>query len=421
MAMTGGAAYLVKSERTNYGSNSWTTDLYIYVKVISQNVVANTSTIALGMYVYSQYSIAWSDFGTNGTSYIGTATSGANCFTFTNGQSGSGTKWLVEDKQVTVSHNSNGTLTLPIYWHWGVNSPWGQYTGPSGSYNVTLSTIDRVAPTVTFSVSSITANGFKISANSTSTADIWQYSTNGGSTWMTFSTSASTSASVTLSSLSPNTNYTVKVRARRQYNQVYGMLGADAVGHYSLASTVSVSWAFILSAIIDSLYPEIVQSFQKDRLRYERKNRQLYAIVFYVSLFVSAMICLVAKPFILILYGENYLPAVGPLRIVVWYTAFSYLGVARNAWMVCENRQKYLKYLYVSAAALNVVLNLALIPSWGASGAAAASLITQASTTVILPAIIRPLRPNCRLMLDAVLFRGIFPKKNESTARRNWR
>ena len=176
------------------------------------------------------------------------------------------------------------------------------------------------------------------------------------------------------------------------------MLGADAVGHYSLASTVSVSWAFILSAIIDSLYPEIVQSFQKDRLRYERKNRQLYAIVFYVSLFVSAMICLVAKPFILILYGETYLPAVGPLRIVVWYTAFSYLGVARNAWMVCENRQKYLKYLYVSAAALNVVLNLALIPSWGASGAAAASLITQASTTILLPALIRPLRPNTRLM-----------------------
>lgn len=229
MAMTGGTAYLVKSERTNYGSNSWTTDLYIYVKVISQNVIANTSTIALGMYVYSQYSIAWSDFGTNGTSYIGTATSGANCFTFTNGQSGSGTKWLIENKQVTVSHNSNGTLTLPIYWHWGVNSPWGQYTGPSGSYNVTLSTIDRVAPTVTFSVSSITANGFKISASSTSTADVWQYSTNGGSSWTQFSTTAGTSASVTLSSLSPNTSYTVKVRVRRQYNQVYGTSGSSTV------------------------------------------------------------------------------------------------------------------------------------------------------------------------------------------------
>lgn len=230
MAMTGGTAYLVKSERTNYGSNSWTTDLYIYVKVISQNVIANTSTIALGMYVYSKYSIAWSDFGTNGTSYIGTATSGSNCFTFTNGQSGSGTKWLIEDKQVTVYHNSNGTLTLPIYWHWGVNSPWGQYTGPSGSYNVTLSTIDRAAPAVTFSVSAITANGFKISANSTSTADIWQYSTNGGSSWTQFSTTAGTSASITLSSLSPNTSYTVKVRARRQYNHVYGSSTVKTLG-----------------------------------------------------------------------------------------------------------------------------------------------------------------------------------------------
>ncbi len=155
-----------------------------------------------------------------------------------------------------------------------------------------------------------------------------------------------------------------------------------------------------------------MQSFRKDRLRYERKNRQLYAIVIYASLFVSALICLIAKPFVVTLYGEKYLAAVMPLRIVVWYTAFSYLGVARNAWMVCENQQKYLKYLYISAAALNVVLNLALIPLWGASGAAAASLITQVSTTILLPALIRPLRPNAKLMLDAVLLRGVLPGKS---------
>ncbi len=189
------------------------------------------------------------------------------------------------------------------------------------------------------------------------------------------------------------------------------MLGPDAVGHYALAVSVSTAWAFVLSAVIDSIYPEIVQSFQTDRLRYERKNRQLYAIVFYVSVLVSALICVIARPFVAIIYGETYLPAVAPLRIVVWYTAFSYLGVARNAWIVCENRQKYLKYLYVSAAVLNVLLNLVLIPRSGASGAAAASLITQIATTVVLPALIRPLRPNCKLMLDAVLLRGVLPEK----------
>ena len=189
------------------------------------------------------------------------------------------------------------------------------------------------------------------------------------------------------------------------------MLGEASVGYYSLASAISVSWAFVLSAIIDSLYPEIVQSFNTNRIYYERKNRQLYAIVFYTSLFMSAAICLLARPFIEILYGASYLPAVQPLRIVVWYTAFSYLGVARNAWMVCENRQKYLKYLYMGAAAINVVLNLLFIPPWGASGADAASLLTQIATTVWLPAVIRPLRANTKLMLDAVLLRGVLPKK----------
>lgn len=70
MAIADGIAYLVKSEKMNYGSNNWTTDLYIYVKIISQNMIANTLIIALGTYVYSKYSISWSDFGTNNTSYI---------------------------------------------------------------------------------------------------------------------------------------------------------------------------------------------------------------------------------------------------------------------------------------------------------------------------------------------------------------
>ncbi len=190
------------------------------------------------------------------------------------------------------------------------------------------------------------------------------------------------------------------------------MLGTDEVGYYSLAVTLSTSWAFVLSAIIDSFYPGIVKRFHGDYPSYERKNRQLYAIVFYIAAFVSIAICLIAKPVVVFVYGESYLPTVAPLRIVVWYTAFSYLGVARNAWMVCENRQKYLKYLYIAAALLNVALNFALIPLCGAVGAAAASLITQVSTIIIFPALIRPLRPNVKLMLDAVFLRMVFPDKN---------
>lgn len=120
-----------------------------------------------------------------------------------------------------VVHNSDGTKNANIEFFTRV------YVFGSLDYGgtMTLTNIDRTAPTVSCSVSGITASGFKITANSSATADIWQYSLNGGTSWTQFSTTAGTSASITLSSLSANTSYSVKTRARKKSNQVYGTSG----------------------------------------------------------------------------------------------------------------------------------------------------------------------------------------------------
>ena len=161
------------------------------------------------------------------------------------------------------------------------------------------------------------------------------------------------------------------------------------------------------------MYPTILQLYKEDKKQFERKNRQLYGIVFYVSIGVSTILTVFGRFAILILYGKDYLPSSGALAVVTWYTAFSYLGVARNAWLVCENKQKYLKYTYAAAAVLNVVLNLLLIPLWGAMGAGLASLITQLFTSIVIPAMIPDLRPNVRLMLQAIALKDWLPKRNK--------
>lgn len=189
------------------------------------------------------------------------------------------------------------------------------------------------------------------------------------------------------------------------------LLDEAAVGQYALASSLSLTWAFVLQAVIDSAAPAIFRAHGQDRDTFERRNRQLYALVFYLAVGMSLVICLLAEPLVRILYGEAYLPAVVPLRIVVWYAAFAYLGVARNAWIVCENRQKGLTPLYMAAAGINVVLNGMLIPRWGASGAALASLVTQMATTVVLPALNPSLRPNAKLLWEAIRFKGLFQKE----------
>lgn len=208
----------------------------------SQSVTGNYTNITLKVYLqfYTISVGARSDstISINGTSETYTAAA------INDMSSTSWHKVLLKSKTVTVYHNSDGTkngVALSASWRFS-----GTYSGVSigtitASTTVNLDKIDRSAPTVTFSTSGITANGFKISASSSATADIWQYSTNNGSSWTQFSTTAGTSASVTLSSLSPNTSYTVKVRARKKSNQVYGTSGGATVKTLGGAVVNSVS------------------------------------------------------------------------------------------------------------------------------------------------------------------------------------
>lgn len=186
------------------------------------------------------------------------------------------------------------------------------------------------------------------------------------------------------------------------------MLDEKSVGYYSTATSICSMWVFVLAAIIDSLYPTIIRLYNDGNITaFNRKNRQLYAIVFYLSISVSVIFFIFGDFIIRILYGSAYAPATMPLKVVSWYTAFSYLGTARNAWIVCENKQRYLKYIYISAAVVNVIMNAIFIPIWGATGAAIASLITQIITSLILPLFIKELRPNAMLMFEAILLKGI--------------
>ena len=185
------------------------------------------------------------------------------------------------------------------------------------------------------------------------------------------------------------------------------MLDEESVGYYSVAIALCSMWTFVLVAVIDAMYPTIVNSFKENKVLFEKRNRQLYAIVFYLCMFVSIGFWILGDFAINVLYGKEFAPAALPLKVVTWYTAFSYLGSARSAWMVCTNNQKYIKIMYIPAIFINIVLNLICIPLWGATGAAVASLVTQLSTSLLLPMCFKELRPNTRLMLEAITLKKI--------------
>ncbi len=180
------------------------------------------------------------------------------------------------------------------------------------------------------------------------------------------------------------------------------MINDAATGYYSAAVTCAGMTGFVFVAIIDSFRPLIFDDKKTDEIRYEKDMCRLYGIIIYLSLLQSLVITLFSGLIIKILYGAAYSASINALKLIVWYTTFSYLGSVRNIWILAENKQKYLWIINLSGALANVALNYILIPITGIMGAALASLVTQIFTNVIIGFIIRPIRYSNTLMLRAL-------------------
>lgn len=155
----------------------------------------------------------------------------------------------------SISHNSDGSKSISISVSFtGYTSSGGYGSGWSvdGYSTISLTSIDRTAPTVSCAVTPLSSSSLKIDATANVNSDIWEYSLDDGSSWTQFSTTAGTSASVTVTGLS-SAVYTVKARARKVSNHVYGTSSA-ATGDIVLpkisitASSITANSVYISAA-----------------------------------------------------------------------------------------------------------------------------------------------------------------------------
>ncbi len=185
------------------------------------------------------------------------------------------------------------------------------------------------------------------------------------------------------------------------------MLDTYTVGLYSVGIYICSLWNFIPESVIASLRPEIMKAKKSNEDLYQKKLKQMYALIIWISIFYALFVCLFSKYIILILYGKDFLGAKAPLMIAVWYCGFSLMGSARDVWIICEGHQKYSKWFALIGAITNLVLNLLLIPKIGMIGAAIATLITQIMTGFGVTLLFKNTRENNKYLIEAFLLRGI--------------
>lgn len=171
------------------------------------------------------------------------------------------------------------------------------------------------------------------------------------------------------------------------------MAGDAEVGYYSTPSKISFAFQFIPMALIASLYPKFSEFFVSNRERLVKIFLESIKFLFIIALPISIGIYLLAEDIILLVFTDEYIHSVEPLKILVVSLVFSFLSFPIGAFLNACSKQTAQTVITGVILALNIVMNIILIPKMGAVGAAWSALIANIMLGVlgycIIPRIIK--------------------------------
>lgn len=154
------------------------------------------------------------------------------------------------------------------------------------------------------------------------------------------------------------------------------LMGTFEVGIYAAAVRVAEVWYFVPGIICSSLFPAIVNAKLKDEQTYRNRLRRLYLFMVAIAVIIAIPMSILSKPIIVILFGSGYLASVQILQIYIWSGVGLFLTAAVNQYLLAENMVKTIFLVNLVSMIINIALNFLLIPIFGLSGAAVASLIS---------------------------------------------
>lgn len=181
--------------------------------------------------------------------------------------------------------------------------------------------------------------------------------------------------------------------------------GDEINGYYVGAITIINMATFIFTAIIDSTQPDLIDKNQKSNEEFEKGMISLYSIVIYLALFMCIFVDIFAPIIVKVMYGLDYLPSIPLLRIITWYGLFSFIGIARNVYIVAKDKQKYLWIISLAGAIFSIIIDYLLIKYFMAIGAAIGAILVQIFANIIMGFIIKPIRRN-----NYLIFKALNPK-----------
>jgi len=182
------------------------------------------------------------------------------------------------------------------------------------------------------------------------------------------------------------------------------MAGSTELGNYSVAVQLSEAWYFIPMVIASSVMPAFVEVEKDNEDLFYAHLQRLYRIMALYSYLIAVPITFFAKDIVLFLFSSAYADA-GPLAaIMIWVGVFTSLGAARNILILVKNWTRIHLLSMALGCLLNILLNLLLIPRYGAMGAVVATFASYWFAIHGSCLLMKPLRKTGWMMIKAMVY-----------------
>ncbi len=181
------------------------------------------------------------------------------------------------------------------------------------------------------------------------------------------------------------------------------LAGYRAAGFYSAAAQITEACALLPMAFLPALLPVLVQWRRRGEKPYRQQFEKLFLGALGAGLAVALCLTTAAPLLVRILYGTAYSAAAPILVIHSWSAVFLFLSIIQIGYEVTEGLTWWTAVRTMAGAGVNVALNFALIPRYGAIGSALATLFSLAGAGFLFNLLHRASRPIFGLQLRAFL------------------
>lgn len=155
------------------------------------------------------------------------------------------------------------------------------------------------------------------------------------------------------------------------------LAGATSVGWYSAAyKPVTVALAMPLTYFA-GLFPALSSAYATNKDEFHGIVSRSLRLAASLGVPLGVGCAILAEPIVLLLFGPAYTQSVPVLRILVWSVVLVILRGTFHQAMNAANRSGVDLRCAMVSAGLNVILNIGLIPRYGMTGAAAATLASE--------------------------------------------